>query len=147
LAVAENVADVVGLLASATLTVLALNVVPGLHVDPRLQFCAVVAVGFINLLAWARAKVRPVSLTKGLKLLALCTMILVAMAAIDTAVGLVGERERTIPEAFFNSGPLGGIVDAILFVCGLFVGVPTLTRAICMYYNGHGSDNTHTRGE
>lgn len=48
-------------------------------------------------------------------------------ATLDTLGGFIVGHQRTIPEAFINSGPFGGIMDLFLFLCGLLLGVPILS--------------------
>ena len=74
----------------------------------------------------------PISLREAVKLVVLCALILSGVAALDTLIGFTVGRQHTLLDAFINSGPFGGIVDAFLFLCGALFGVPALVRAVWM---------------
>ena len=122
-----------GLLTGAIFLVVALNFVPGLDVPIAGQVLAVVALSLINVTVWGSATLKPTSPREVIRIILVCSGVLAAVALVDTAVGFVG-GERTLLGAFIHSGPFGGIIDAVLFVCGVLIGIPTLVRSLCLYY-------------
>ena len=129
----DLIADGVGLLTSATFLLLTLNVVPHLHVPPLWQLFAVLILSAINVIAWQRMRIGAMSLREVLKSAGIGILFVGCLAVFDTILGFAFGR-RTIGDAFFHSGPFGGISDAFIFLCGLFVGIPTLVRSLCIHY-------------
>lgn len=129
----RTLATAIGIATSALLVLLALNLTPGIHMSPEWQLVAVSCIGVINLFCWYRGPAPALTLTEAAKVFSLGALILAGVAILDTMVGFIFHA-RTIPDAFINSGPLGGISDIFLFLLGTFVGVPTLVRAICLHY-------------
>jgi hypothetical protein len=132
-------ADAFGLSTSIVVSLTVLNLAPGLEVPPLWQMFIVIILATLNLVVWARVKATPISFRQAAKLVALCTLLLTFIATLDTLGGFIVGHQRTIPEAFINSGPFGGIMDLFLFLCGLLLGVPTLVRALCLQYCGRRS--------
>lgn len=112
----------------------ALNLVPGLDLALAWQLGVVVAVAVVNMVVWRRSQVEPMPPKVALGCVLLGLLILGAVAAIDTLIGFSFSHERTVADALLHSGPLGGVADVFLFLCGLVVGVPTLARAVYLYY-------------
>jgi hypothetical protein len=110
-------ADGLGLLASTVMALAVLNLTPGLQVSPLWQMFAVLIVGTLNLVAWKQMTVTPISLRQAAKLVLICAAILLGLAAVDTLIGVIVEHRSTIPDAFIHSGPVGGVLDALLFLC------------------------------
>jgi hypothetical protein len=133
-------ADGVGLLASAVMVLAILNLTPGLRVSPLWQMFAVLIFGTLNLVAWKQMTVTPISLHQAAKWVLICAAILLGLALVDTLIGVIIEHRSTIPDAFIHSGPVGGVLDALLFLCGSIFGVPTLAYAVSLYYR----DRHHT---
>ena len=106
----DLIADGAGLLTSATFLLLTLNVI-----------------------AWQRMRIGAMSLREVLKSVGIWILLVGCLAVFDTIVGF-GFGQRTIVDAFFHSGAFGGISDAFIFLCGLFVGIPTLVRSLCIHY-------------
>ena len=129
----DLIADGAGLLTSATFLLLTLNVIPHLHVPPLWQLFAVLILSAINVIAWQRTRIGAMSLREVLKSVGIGILFVGCLAVFDTIVGF-GFGQRTIVDAFFHSGPFGGISDAFIFLCGLFVGIPTLVRSLCIHY-------------
>src|SRR6185437_1753262 len=110
------------------------NLAPGFQVPPLWQMFTAVVLATLNFVVWARVKAAPISFRQAAKVVALCTLLLTFIATLDTLGGFFVGHQRTIPEAFINSGPFGGIMDLFLFLCGLLLGVPSLVRALCLHY-------------
>jgi hypothetical protein len=132
-------ADAFGLFTSIVVSLTVLNLVPGLEVPPLWQMFTVIILATLNFVVWTRVKATPISFRQAAKVVALCTLLLTFIATLDTLGGFIVSQQRTIPEAFINSGPFGGIMDLLLFLCGLLLGVPTLVRALCLHYCGRRS--------
>jgi hypothetical protein len=132
-------ADAFGLFTSLVVSLTVLNLAPGLEVPQLWQMFTVVILAALNFVVWTRVKATPISLRHAAKVVALCTLLLTFMATLDTLGGFIVGHQRTIPEAFINSGPFGGIMDMFLFLCGLLLGVPILVRALCLHYCGRRS--------
>ena len=129
----DLIAGGAGLLTSTTFLLLTLNVIPHLHVPPLWQLFAVLILSAINVIAWQRMRIGAMSLREALKSMGIGILIVGCLAVFDTILGF-GFGQRTIVDAFFHSGPFGGISDAFIFLCGLFVGIPTLVRSLCIHY-------------
>lgn len=129
----RTLATAIGIATSALLVLLALNFAPGIHISPEWQLVAVSCTGAVNLFCWYRGPAPPLTLTEAAKLFSLGALILTGAAVLDTIVGFIFHA-HTIPDAFINSGPFGGICDIFLFLLGAFIGVPTLVRAVCLHY-------------
>ena len=127
-------ADAFGLLTSIVVSLTVLNLTPGVEVPPLWQMFTAVILAILNFVVWARVKAAPISFRHAAKVVALCSLVLALIATLDTLGGFIVGHQRTILEAFINSGPFGGIMDLFLFLCGLLLGVPTLVRALCLHY-------------
>ena len=55
------------------------------------------------------------------------------MTAVDTGFGFI-LGYHTIAGAFLHSGPLEATLDILFAAIGAFVGVPTLVRAVVIFY-------------
>jgi hypothetical protein len=131
-------ANVTGLLTCSMLLLFVLNFVPGVHLSLVWQAIAAVCLGITNLLVWRRMQIEPMPFRKAAKDVALGLLLLAALAVFDTSIGFAS-GQRTVWAAFIHSGAFGGIVDAFLTTCGLFIGVPTLARSVYLYHHGRGS--------
>ena len=129
----DLIADGAGLLTSTTFLMLTLNVIPELHIPPLWQLFSVLILSAINVITWRRMQIGAMSLREVLKSVGTGILLVGCLAVFDTIVGF-GFGQRTIVDAFFHSGPFGGISDAFIFLCGLFVGIPTLVRSLCIHY-------------
>jgi hypothetical protein len=126
-------ANIVGLIVSAGVLVPALNLTPGLQVSMLWQLGAVVALCITNLVVWRHNQIPPMSIRDALLGSLLYLAIVAVIAVIDTLMGFAFGA-NTVIDAFVNSGAFGGIVDAFLFLCGIFIGIPTVSRSIYLYY-------------
>ena len=78
------------------------------------QASRVVAFTSFGAFVWARVKATPISFHQAAKVVALCTLLLALIATLDTLGGFIVGHQRTIPEAFINSGPFGGIMAPLI---------------------------------
>jgi hypothetical protein len=129
-------ADGVGLLTGAALLLLALNLIPFLHLELQWQVAAVVVLSAINRVSWRSMSVAGISFPEAAKRVGWCALFLGVFAVVDTAAGFFIGGKRSIVEAFFSSGPLGGITDLFLTVGAVFVGIPAMLRGLYLYYHG-----------
>ena len=127
-------ANVVGLLASSIALLLTLNLVASAHLSIVWQALALVLLCTVNTVLWHRNLVAPMPFREAAKLFTIGLLVVAGLAAFDTFLGFAF-GEHSITGAFFSSGPFGGLVDAYLFFCGLFVGVPTLVRSVYLFHN------------
>jgi len=95
------------------------------------QLFAVLFLSAVNVIAWQHMRIGPMSPRQVMKSLGMWTLVIGCLAVLDTILGFCPGR-RAIAEAFLNSGPFGGIMDAFIFLWGLFVGIPTLVRSLCL---------------
>ncbi|RQP21145.1 hypothetical protein DZC73_29415 [Albitalea terrae] len=117
---------------SSVFVLIALNVVPGVHIDLPWQLVGVLVACVANLLVWQRSKVPPMPLREAGKLVVQGFLVILVLAAIDTILGFAF-GQHTVVGAFVHSGAFGGVADAFLFFGGLFIGVPTLARAVYLH--------------
>ena len=125
-----------GLLTGTAFLLLTLNVILGLHVPPLWQLFAVLILAMVNVTAWQHMQnlqIGAMSVREALKALGIGMLVVSCFAVFDTVLGFVFGA-RTIGDAFLHSGPLGGITDAFIFLCGVLVGIPTLVRSTCLHY-------------
>jgi hypothetical protein len=128
-------ATLAGLAACAILALLTLNLVPLFHLSPVWQAIVVILMCSANFAFWRWNHIPPVSFRGAVKLCAWGLLLIGLLAAIDSLIGFAG-GERSIVQAFIHSGPAGAPIDAFLFLSGVFIGVPTLVRSICLHYYG-----------
>ena len=121
-----------GLVAASVLLAIALNILPGVGIGLPLQAGAVICLLCVNVAVWVKAKPPPMPLREAVATASAGFAVIAAIAVVDTLIGFAGGAQ-TVPEAFIHSGAFGGITDACVFVSGLFVGVPTLVRSVCMF--------------
>lgn len=119
----------IGLITATGLLLATFNLTPWIQLPWHWQVVACIALGVINLVVWEKEKPPAISL-KTAAIVAIQYFALVAAIGIfDTMLGFLFGAQ-SVPEAFIHSGPLGGVVDAFLFIYSVFVGIPTLAKSV-----------------
>jgi hypothetical protein len=124
------VADLAGVL---TITILLVVVIIFFPIPFSLKLAAIAVVWLANAFAWHRHRDAALSIPRAVRIAAFGALFLMVMAIADTGIGYLNGH-RSVLDAFLNSGPFGGIADAVLALLGIFVGIPTLVRAVVLYY-------------
>ena len=122
-----------GLLTSIAILLSAMNLVPTLFIDWKWQVAATCALCGINLIVWNRSQIPALSISDAAKTVSISALVIAGLAIIDTGLGFAF-GQKTIVNAFWGSGPVGGVADAFLFAAGLLTGVPTLVRSVYFKY-------------
>jgi len=124
---------VAGLVTALAIFLSAVNLVPSLNLPWLWQALAAAALCIANLIVWHRSNIPNLSVREAAKIVGTSALAIAGLAVLDTGLGFLFGQE-TIAKAFWGSGPVGGILDAFLFLAGLLVGVPTLVRSMCSKY-------------
>ena len=118
-----------GLLTGTLLLLFFLNLSPGVQVAWLWQAGACSALAVVNLVVWKRTKPPAMPLREAVVTASVGLAWIVVVAVVDTGIGLLLGAE-TVSEAFIHSGAFGGIADAFLLACGVFVGLPILVKSV-----------------
>jgi hypothetical protein len=121
--------DLAGLL-TAILLLVGVAAIPSIPLSWKLCLFAVAVL--VNGVVWRAYPRVEVSLWRGSQILAAAVALLGAMLALDTGVGYLLGR-HTVADTLLRTGSIG-LLDLAIVGLGLFVGVPTLVRAVVTFY-------------
>ena len=123
-------ADGAGILAIFLLLAVAAAI---LRIPFAVMLASIAVVPVLNVILWQKIPDSRMPVRRALIIFAIGALLLALMATADVGIGYLN-GSRTLVDAFLNSGPLGGVVDIFLAVLGVFVGIPTLVRAVVMFH-------------